>query len=175
VVVGAVVLLAGLALAGLALWKLRGAPPYAGVDELTTKIKYLELELVNLNAEIARLGNTIDVLTAKLAEDIVSRRRQNLENQTLKRRIAALTGLPFDDAPGNPATLANLRRLLVDRFTVEELRILAHDADANFPDVAGENKTSLAFRLVEHFSNRGQITQLITLLRQARTDVVWTG
>jgi hypothetical protein len=173
-VAGLVVLL-GLGLGSLAVYKLRGLPPPANRPELVTQIAALTQEIAVLNQEIIGLRGTVRALLANLAEDQEDRQELRTQNQRLLVRIAALSGQVENGGSVAATTLTKLRKLIVAKLTFEEVRTLADNCGVNLDDLAGDGLGAKVFRLVEHQNNRGQVGTLITALRQLRTDVKWDG
>jgi len=66
---------------------------------------------------------------------------------------------------------ARLRRLLVERFTMSELRDLAFDAGVDDELVDTTNKSAMARSLITHFEHRHRIDKLLRTLEELRPDL----
>lgn len=66
-----------------------------------------------------------------------------------------------------PITLG-LRALLVDRFSAEELRVLAHDAGFGDDAVVGESKIARADNLISYAERRSMLAALVAAVERAR-------
>lgn len=66
---------------------------------------------------------------------------------------------------------AELRRILVERFTESELRDLAFDTGADYDALPGSNKGDRARELVLYFEHRHRIAKLIRTIQELRPDI----
>ena len=64
-----------------------------------------------------------------------------------------------------------LRRILVERFNLEELRTLCFDLSIDYDALRGEGKEALARELIVHLQRRLKLEQLTTYIRQHRPDI----
>ena len=69
--------------------------------------------------------------------------------------------------------LRDLRRNIVDRFSLGELQTLALDLSIDWDILPGEEKVSKVNSLVMHQAHRGRLDDLIDLLREERPQVEW--
>jgi hypothetical protein len=66
---------------------------------------------------------------------------------------------------------AKLRRILVDRFTLSELRDLAFDAGVDDETLEATNKRDLARALITYFEHRHRIDKLLRTIEALRPDI----
>lgn len=67
--------------------------------------------------------------------------------------------------------LAELRRILIDRLSLDELKTLCFDLGISYDDVNGENKPAKARELIAYCQARGRLPELIETLRTTRPDI----
>jgi hypothetical protein len=70
-----------------------------------------------------------------------------------------------------PAHASALRRMLVERFSLEELRSLCFDLSIDYDALGGEGKEARARELIAHLQRRRQLDQLTSYIRQHRPDI----
>ena len=75
---------------------------------------------------------------------------------------------PAADAPAHASAL---RRILVERFSLEELRTLCFDLSIDYDALGGEGKEARARELIAHLQRRRQLDQLTNYIRQHRPDI----
>ena len=75
---------------------------------------------------------------------------------------------PAADAPAHASAL---RRILVERFSLEELRTLCFDLSIDYDALGGEGKEARARELIAHLQRRSQLDQLTNYIRQHRPDI----
>jgi tetratricopeptide (TPR) repeat protein len=64
-----------------------------------------------------------------------------------------------------------MRRVLVQRFSFEELRTLCTDLRVNFNDLAGEGQEAKARELIAYLERRERLGELLKYIRQHRPDI----
>jgi len=74
-------------------------------------------------------------------------------------------------AAATPAHASALRRMLVERFSLEELRTLCFDLSIDYDALRGEGKEALARELIAHLQRRLKLDQLTSYIRQHRPDI----
>ncbi|MGQ9733337.1 MAG: hypothetical protein ACUVX8_18930 [Candidatus Zipacnadales bacterium] len=82
--------------------------------------------------------------------------------------------LPYSKEPsGEPEPLLarDLRKVLVERFDLEELRTLCSDLGVDFDDLRGEGKQAKARELVGWLDRRGLLDRLVEYIKQSRPDI----
>jgi nucleoid-associated protein YgaU len=76
-------------------------------------------------------------------------------------------------------SLANLREILISRFSLNELRDLCFDLDAlddleiDYENLPGESKSDKVRELIRYLERRGQISTLIEIGKRQRSDIPW--
>jgi hypothetical protein len=69
------------------------------------------------------------------------------------------------------AHASNLRRILVERFDLEELRTLCSDLSIDYDALRGEGKEARARELIAYLQRRRQLDRLTSYIRQHRQDI----
>lgn len=69
--------------------------------------------------------------------------------------------------------LAELRQLLVDRFSEAELRTLCIDLSVDYESLSGQGKEAKARELLSYLQQRDRLSDLIVLGQQLRPDIDW--
>jgi tetratricopeptide (TPR) repeat protein len=69
--------------------------------------------------------------------------------------------------------LADLRRMLTERFSERELRDLCFDLGVDYEILPGQDKADKARELIVHLERRDCIPQLVRIARQQRPDIPW--
>jgi len=64
-----------------------------------------------------------------------------------------------------------LRRILVERFDLEELRTLCFDLSVDYDALGGEGKEARARELIAYLQRRRQLDQVTSYIRQHRPDI----
>ena len=72
---------------------------------------------------------------------------------------------------GGKVDLAALRRVLVDRLDLEELRTLCFDLGVDYDNLGGEGKGGKVRELLAYFQRRDQLSQLVRYIRHHRPDI----
>jgi hypothetical protein len=75
---------------------------------------------------------------------------------------------PAADATAHTSAL---RRMLVERFDIEELRTLCSDLSIDYDALRGEGKEARARELIAYLQRRRQLDQLTSYIRQHRPDI----
>lgn len=79
--------------------------------------------------------------------------------------------MPRNDSPRS--TYTRLRKLLVNSFDLEELRVLCFDMGVEYEDLAGKTKTTKMQDLIQYLKRRGRLQQLIDAAAEERPNVNW--
>jgi hypothetical protein len=61
--------------------------------------------------------------------------------------------------------------MLVERFSLEELRTLCFDLSIDYDALGGEGKEARARELIAHLQRRNQLDRLTSYIRQHRPDI----
>lgn len=69
--------------------------------------------------------------------------------------------------------LIEIRKILIDRFNVGEMRTLAHDLGVEYDNLPDSGKANKARELVEFLERRNQILELVKLGQELRPKVKW--
>ena len=69
--------------------------------------------------------------------------------------------------------LRDLRRGMLNSFDQEELKIIAFDLSINWDDLSGDTRPTKANALILHFARRGELEELVALLREERPNIDW--
>jgi hypothetical protein len=75
---------------------------------------------------------------------------------------------PAADATAHTSAL---RRILVERFNLEELRTLCFDLSIDYDALGGEGKEARARELIAYLQRRRQLDQVTSYIRQHRPDI----
>jgi hypothetical protein len=67
------------------------------------------------------------------------------------------------DLNSTPPWPEELRRLLVERFTLEELKLLAANLRLDWDELAGEQKSGKVWSLLEALAESGRLPELLAL------------
>jgi hypothetical protein len=67
---------------------------------------------------------------------------------------------------------ASLRRVLIQYFDREELRILCHDLHVDFDELRGETKSAKASELVHYWKKRNGLDRLVEAIRYERGAII---
>ncbi len=71
---------------------------------------------------------------------------------------------------------SQLRHLLAEHFSLDELRTLYQNIDISFDELLGTNTTSAKSRgLITYLENRGRLDDLVLAAARARPQVNWPG
>jgi outer membrane protein assembly factor BamB len=73
--------------------------------------------------------------------------------------------------PTDPAFLTYLRRLLVQRFDLGELRVLCFDLGVDAESLNGTSRGDLVLELLSHLDAQRRIPELLAYIRQTRGDI----
>lgn len=74
---------------------------------------------------------------------------------------------------GKSALLSDLRRMLVERFNIEELHTLCFELGLDYESLPGAEKESKARELVTHLDRHQLLSRLIEVGKQLRPDINW--
>jgi hypothetical protein len=110
-------------------------------------------------------------------ESAPARTRTEVTHPGPVRGIQPVSSSPRQDTtqvpPAADATThaSALRRILVERFDLEELRTLCFDLSIDYDALRGEGKEARARELIAHLQRRRQLDQLTSYIRQHRPDI----
>lgn len=79
---------------------------------------------------------------------------------------------PPDATPAPSPSPAELRRVLTERFDLEELRNLCFDLGIDFDNLRGEGKAAKARELVAYLQRRQELERLIVAIRRERGEII---
>ena len=74
-----------------------------------------------------------------------------------------------------PTPAAQLRQLLSQLFSKEELAALCFDLGVDYDSLPGDGTTAKVVEMIEHFSRAGRIKALVQLASTQRTQADWGG
>jgi hypothetical protein len=74
---------------------------------------------------------------------------------------------------GQTKYLRDLRRGMLNSFDQEELKLIAFDLSINWDDLSGDTRPTKANALIMHFARRGELEELVALLREERPNADW--
>ena len=128
-----------------------------------------------------------NVVEESLLWTVISRYKQNYKRRGLEKYtqalFTALESKEFERAPVALGTsmgalpkqehLISLRRILVERFSDNELQDLCFDLSVNYEGLSGEGKNGKARGLIEHLNRHGRILELVRTGEQMRPDINW--
>jgi hypothetical protein len=69
--------------------------------------------------------------------------------------------------------LADIHRLVVERFDEEELRMLCFDLGVDYDSLRGEGKEGKARELLLYLSRRARVLELVDRVRTQRPNMIW--
>jgi hypothetical protein len=69
--------------------------------------------------------------------------------------------------------LIELRKILSERFNVNELQTLCFDLDVKFDALPGQGSDNKARELISHLERRDRIPELVEIGKQLRPDISW--
>lgn len=69
--------------------------------------------------------------------------------------------------------LTQLRKLLIQHFSLEELRVLCFDLGLEYEDLSGDTRTTKMHGLIEYLQRRGELYQLLNEVIDHRPNVTW--
>ena len=69
--------------------------------------------------------------------------------------------------------LTHLRKLLIDSFDLEELRLLCFDLGLDYEELAGKTKSTKMQDLVTYLQRRGELQRLLDAVKSQRPNVDW--
>lgn len=72
-----------------------------------------------------------------------------------------------------PHTCADLRQLVSDHFSNEDLRTLCFDLEVPYEDIVIDEHSASVRRLIEHFLMRNELSRLVEAMRAERPQVDW--
>ena len=91
----------------------------------------------------------------------------------LRQRADVRSLLEGVDLAAEQREPARLRRVLVERFNLEELRALCYDLEVDFEVLDAEDKAGKARELVGYLGRRERLGDLIRVGKRLRTDIHW--
>ena len=69
--------------------------------------------------------------------------------------------------------LIRLRKLLIEHFDLEELRLLCFDLGLDYEELAGKTKSTKMQDLITYLARRGELQRLIDEINSQRPKVDW--
>ncbi|MCP4545489.1 MAG: phosphotransferase [bacterium] len=137
--------------------------------------------------ELADLKSNLRIVKERLAQFVMStdpanlqlvRRKRELETQIadLEERLATrcderMGGEENMKAAAQRAVLAELRRVLGDRFDAGELRDLCFDLGVDYDELSGKVKADKVRALLGYLERRARIPELVQVVKQLRPDI----
>jgi internalin A len=105
--------------------------------------------------------------------DLEAMGERSLVPPGLRQRIEVRALLDGVDLGVMQREAVRLRQILVERFTEDELRTLAHDLELDYDSLEGANKASRARELVAYLERRRRLDDLARVGRMQRPDIAW--
>jgi hypothetical protein len=78
-----------------------------------------------------------------------------------------------DEVDSDSERLVELRQILVEHFSEEDLRTLCFDLGVEYTDLGGEGRASNARELIAYLERRGRVGELVRAVKQRRSKVSW--
>jgi hypothetical protein len=66
-----------------------------------------------------------------------------------------------------------LRRCMIEHFDLDELQTLVYDLSVDWEELPGDRKSTKSQALIQHLAQRGQLSDLVTLLKEERPQLDW--
>lgn len=82
---------------------------------------------------------------------------------------------PVQSRPADPAqspNISTLRRVLTERYNLEELRTLCFDLGVNYNSLGGEGLGGKARELIAHMQRQGTFDRLVSAIRSERGSII---
>ncbi len=73
----------------------------------------------------------------------------------------------------NRAKLTQLRKLLIEHFSLDELRVLCFDLGLEYEELPGDTRTTKMHGLIEYLQRRGELPRLLDEVKDHRPNVPW--
>jgi formylglycine-generating enzyme required for sulfatase activity len=111
---------------------------------------------------------------------IAARAGQSVTDGGSLRAFLAATlraGVPASSSPQTEnqslGYRAQLRQILIERFKLDELRMLCFDLGVEYESLSGATRDGKAMALIEHLEHRLRLAELVALGRRIRPDIAW--
>jgi serine/threonine protein kinase len=145
-----------------------GHHPFAAHDPMGAMIKILTEPFPLPNQFNPKLPGGVEQVLLKA----LSKRPED-RYQTASEMIEAINTLVIETVPQSleSVDLMSLRKVLVERFDLEELRTLCFDLGENFDSLRGEGQEAKAREWVAFLQRRERLSQLASYIRQHRPDI----
>ncbi len=105
--------------------------------------------------------------------DLEAMGERSLVPPGLRRRVEVRALLDGVDLDSVQREAVQLRQILVERFTDDELRTLAYDLGLDYDSLNGTTKAGRARELVAYMERRQQLEELVRAGRLQRPDIGW--
>lgn len=134
----------------------------------------------SLSATVFRLIQWAEA-RGRLSELVRAARTANPNNPELARFVALIgesTDVKTQSAPPSTVTTTELpdptsvRRVLVENYSLEELRDLCFDLRVDYDSLPGEGKSAKARELVGYFQRRSGLGPLVAAIRAGRGNIL---
>ena len=76
-------------------------------------------------------------------------------------------------ADPNRQKLTQLRKLIIQHFSLDELRVLCSDLGLEYEDLPGDTRTTKMHGLIEYLQRRGELSRLLDEVIEQRSNVDW--
>jgi formylglycine-generating enzyme required for sulfatase activity len=76
-------------------------------------------------------------------------------------------------ADHNRQKLTQLRKLLIQHFSLDELRVLCFDLGLEYEELPGDTRTTKMHSLIEYLQRRGELSRLLNEAIHHRPNVAW--
>lgn len=73
----------------------------------------------------------------------------------------------------NRQKLTRLRKLLIQHFSLDELRVFCFDLGLEYEDLPGDTRTTKMHGLIEYLQRRGELSRLLDEVIEQRPNVGW--
>lgn len=73
----------------------------------------------------------------------------------------------------NRQKLTQLRKLLIEHFSLDELRVFCFDLGLEYEDLPGDTRTTKMHGLIEYLQRRGELSRLLDEVIEQRPNVGW--
>ncbi len=105
--------------------------------------------------------------------ETVKKLRPNIDLPTLQFQKQSTE--PVQDQRPSFKNLVILRKTLIETFDENELKTLCFNLGLNYDDLPGERKSDKGRELIAYFDRRGQLSQLVSAVREARPKMELSG
>ncbi len=120
---------------------------------------HIQIDIDNTRQEIQKLTQEIQTLSQAAMS-------------TTATRTPAGTMPPVADLTANQRI--RLREILINRFSLSELKTLCFDLGVDYDNLAGEAKLDKVLALITYYERRRQVAQLLAAGKHMRNDIDWS-